>query len=171
MFDIGFSELCLIALVALLVLGPERLPKAARFAGLWVRRARAQWYSVKSELENELADDELRRNLREVRSEFDQARDSLAQGGVALERELQQTQAAFQESLGGSVPLAAPAEGHEGVPPAALNEPAFNEAAFNDTAFDERALNDPASDEPASETPASGEPVSTDSRAERQHDA
>ena len=46
MFDVGFSELLLIAVVALLVLGPERLPKAARFAGLWVRRARAQWNSV-----------------------------------------------------------------------------------------------------------------------------
>ena len=43
MFDIGFGELLLIAVVALVVLGPERLPKAARFAGLWVRRARAQW--------------------------------------------------------------------------------------------------------------------------------
>ena len=41
MFDIGFSELLVIAVVALLVLGPERLPKAARFAGLWVRKARA----------------------------------------------------------------------------------------------------------------------------------
>ena len=49
MFDIGFSELLLIAVVALVVLGPERLPKAARFAGLWVRRARAQWYSVRGQ--------------------------------------------------------------------------------------------------------------------------
>jgi sec-independent protein translocase protein TatB len=63
MFDIGFSELLVIAVVALVVLGPERLPKAARFAGLWVRRARAQWYSVKSELERELASDELKRSL------------------------------------------------------------------------------------------------------------
>ncbi len=67
MFDIGFSELFLIAIVALVVLGPERLPKAARFAGLWVRRARAQWYSVKSELERELAAEELQRTLRETR--------------------------------------------------------------------------------------------------------
>jgi sec-independent protein translocase protein TatB len=67
MFDIGFSELFLIAIVALVVLGPERLPKAARFAGLWVRRARAQWYSVKSELERELASEELQRTLRDTR--------------------------------------------------------------------------------------------------------
>lgn len=68
MFDLGFSELLLVALVALVVLGPERLPKAARFAGLWVRRARAQWYSVKSELERELAADELKRNLDDART-------------------------------------------------------------------------------------------------------
>ena len=63
MFDIGFSELLVIAVVALLVLGPERLPKAARFAGLWVRKARAQWYSVKSEFEREMAADELKRSV------------------------------------------------------------------------------------------------------------
>lgn len=77
MFDIGFSELVVIALVALVVLGPERLPRAARFAGLWVRRARAHWYSVKSELEQELAADELRRSLRETQ-------DALRDAGEAL---------------------------------------------------------------------------------------
>jgi sec-independent protein translocase protein TatB len=70
MFNIGFSEILLIAVVALLVLGPERLPRAARFAGLWLRRARAQWNSVKAELENELADDELLRNIRKAHSEL-----------------------------------------------------------------------------------------------------
>lgn len=63
MFDFSFGEMLLVGLVALVVLGPERLPKAARFIGLWVRRARAQWYSVKSELERELASEELRRSL------------------------------------------------------------------------------------------------------------
>ncbi len=70
MFDVGFSELLMTALVALVVLGPERLPKAARFAGLWVRRARAQWFSVKAELERELAAEELKRNLREPFAEL-----------------------------------------------------------------------------------------------------
>ena len=63
MFDVGFFELLVIGVVALVVLGPERLPKAARFAGLWVRKARAQWYSVKSEFERELAADEMRRSI------------------------------------------------------------------------------------------------------------
>lgn len=68
MFDFGFSELLLIAVVALVVLGPERLPKAARFVGLWVRRARAQWYSVKNELERELAAEELKRDLHDAQA-------------------------------------------------------------------------------------------------------
>ena len=44
MFDVGFSELLVIAVVALVVLGPERLPRAARMAGLGVRRARGHWH-------------------------------------------------------------------------------------------------------------------------------
>ena len=86
MFDIGFSELFLVAVVALIVLGPERLPRAARFAGLWVRRAKAQWYSVKSELETELADEELRRSLRATEAELRAARAQLHEGGQALQR-------------------------------------------------------------------------------------
>lgn len=93
MFDVGFSELFVIAIVALLVLGPERLPKAARFAGLWVRRARAQWYSVKSELENELADDELKRDLLQTRDqlqgEMRQLRDGLQHGAQAVRGEFE----------------------------------------------------------------------------------
>ena len=64
MFDFSFGELLLLAVIALLVLGLERLPRAARLAGLWIRKARTQWNAVKAELENEIADEELRRNLR-----------------------------------------------------------------------------------------------------------
>ena len=118
MFDIGFSELFVIALVALIVLGPERLPKAARFAGLWVRRARAQWYSVKSELENELADEELRRSLRQARSDLEDARDSLAQGGAALQRDLEQARDEVESSVRVAAAPANPGEaGHAGVEP------------------------------------------------------
>lgn len=84
MFDIGFSELFVVAIVALLVLGPERLPRAARFTGLWVRRARAQWYSVKTELESELADDELKRSLARTRDEFRDISDDLRREGADI---------------------------------------------------------------------------------------
>ena len=90
MFDVGFSELLMIAVVALIVLGPERLPKAARFAGLWVRRARAQWNSVKGEFEREMADDELRRTLRETQQSLRDAQASIRDAGSDLEREFAQ---------------------------------------------------------------------------------
>ena len=99
MFDVGFGEILLIAVVALLVLGPERLPKAARFAGLWVRRARAQWYSVKAELENELADEELKRSLKQAQADLMEARASLAQGGMALQRQIEDAQAEVHNAL------------------------------------------------------------------------
>ncbi len=54
MFDIGFWELCLITVVALLVFGPEKLPGAARSAGLWVGRARRLVATVKQEVDREL---------------------------------------------------------------------------------------------------------------------
>jgi len=63
MFDVGFSELLIIAVVALLVLGPERLPRAARMAGAFVRRARAQWESVRAELERELEVERVKADL------------------------------------------------------------------------------------------------------------
>lgn len=90
MFDIGFSEILLIAVVALLVLGPERLPKAARFTGLWVRRARSQWDSVKTEFEREMAAEDLKRSIDNARA---QAREIAGQLG-SVEQELNAAPAA-----------------------------------------------------------------------------
>lgn len=89
MFDLGFTELLLVAVVALIVLGPERLPKAARFAGLWVRRARTQWNSVKSELERELAAEELKRNVQETRDAMQDLGDSLRASSDEARREFE----------------------------------------------------------------------------------
>ena len=85
MFDFGFGELLLIAVVALVVLGPERLPKVARLAGLWARKARAQWNAVKAELENELADEELRRSLRETSDAWREGSEALRKGAQQIQ--------------------------------------------------------------------------------------
>ena len=85
MFDIGFTELLLIAVVALVVLGPESLPKAARFAGLWVRRARAQWFSVKSELERELAAEELKRSLHDAKQAAARLEETMRETGAEVQ--------------------------------------------------------------------------------------
>ena len=63
MFDVGFSELLLVGLVALLVLGPERLPVAARMAGLWIGRLKRSFNTLKTEVEREIGADEIRRQL------------------------------------------------------------------------------------------------------------
>ncbi len=63
MFDIGFWELSVIAVVALLVVGPERLPKLARTAGLWVGRARRFVAGVKADIDREIAAEELKKTL------------------------------------------------------------------------------------------------------------
>lgn len=60
MFDIGFWELCLIGVIALLVFGPEKLPSAARTAGFWVGRARRMITSVKQDIDRELYLQEMR---------------------------------------------------------------------------------------------------------------
>ncbi|MFI8647060.1 Sec-independent protein translocase protein TatB [Pseudomonas iridis] len=63
MFGISFSELLLVGLIALLVLGPERLPGAARTAGLWVGRLKRSFNAIKQEVEREIGADEIRRQL------------------------------------------------------------------------------------------------------------
>ncbi|WP_095077996.1 Sec-independent protein translocase protein TatB [Pseudomonas sp. Irchel s3h17] len=63
MFGISFTELLLVGLVALLVLGPERLPGAARTAGLWVGRLKRSFNAIKQEVEREIGADEIRRQL------------------------------------------------------------------------------------------------------------
>ena len=63
MFDIGFPELLIVSVVALLVLGPERLPEALRRLGLWISRLRRSFMNVKAEIEREIGADDLRREI------------------------------------------------------------------------------------------------------------
>ncbi|MFW5825116.1 MAG: Sec-independent protein translocase protein TatB, partial [Marinobacter sp.] len=66
MFDIGFLELVICAIIALLVLGPERLPVAARTAGRWVGSARRMVRQFTNELDRQLKADELRKELKKA---------------------------------------------------------------------------------------------------------
>lgn len=63
MFDIGFLEISVILILALLVLGPERLPKAARSVGYWFGKARRYVEGMKSQVEAEFDGAELKRAL------------------------------------------------------------------------------------------------------------
>lgn len=71
MFDVSFPEMVIVFVVALLVLGPERLPRVARTAGQWVGRARSMFTRLRSELEREANFQELQDAQRELRQALD----------------------------------------------------------------------------------------------------
>lgn len=99
MFDIGFTELLLVGLVALVVLGPERLPGAVRTAGLWVGRLKRSFSNIKAEVEREIGADEIRRQLHNERI-------------LDLEREMKQSimpPASTTSSPAASTPATTPA--------------------------------------------------------------
>jgi sec-independent protein translocase protein TatB len=87
MFDIGFSELIMIGLVSLLVIGPERLPKVARIAGFWIGKSRNMLASVKAEIKQELQAEELRQIFEEQAGlhEFHAALDETAEAVKKLQ--------------------------------------------------------------------------------------
>ncbi|MFK0571179.1 Sec-independent protein translocase protein TatB [Endozoicomonas sp.] len=77
MLDIGFTELLLVAVIALVVLGPERLPQAIRTTAYWMGKIRRSFQSVKEELEKELDVDGIKQQLHNdaVMKELNKTRD------------------------------------------------------------------------------------------------
>lgn len=79
MFDIGFWELFLILILALLVVGPERLPKAARTAGHWFGKARRYVEGVKEEVASEFDVNELKRMLHNQEVQINELQSQLSE--------------------------------------------------------------------------------------------
>ncbi len=92
MFDIGFAELLIIAVVGLIVLGPEKLPVAARTVGLWVGKAKRTISGIQSDINEELRLEEMKRQVVMKQDELD--------------RELDEMREPFSEALGSNSPLA-----------------------------------------------------------------
>lgn len=89
MFDIGIAELAIIGLLALIVLGPKRLPEVARTAGLWVGRVRRFVASVKEDFDQELRTEELT-ELRKLQHEISETRQLIQQSSSQAFESLQQ---------------------------------------------------------------------------------
>lgn len=83
MFDFSLGKLILLALIALLVLGPDKLPGAARTVGALIRRLRGGWDNVRAEVERELEIEEIRRAARQAAAE---AEATQAQASETLRR-------------------------------------------------------------------------------------
>ena len=70
MFDVGFAEVFLLALIGLIVLGPEKLPGIARTAGGMIRKARSSWYSLRRSIEAELAEADISESVQKATREL-----------------------------------------------------------------------------------------------------
>lgn len=92
MFDVGLSEILLFAIVALVVLGPEKLPHAVRIAGAWVGRIRRSLSDIQSDIERQVSVQEMKDRLRK----------QAEQAGVSdVDGYLREAFAGLDESAGG----------------------------------------------------------------------
>jgi sec-independent protein translocase protein TatB len=121
MFDIGFSELLVIAVIALLVIGPERLPKVARTAGHLFGRLQRYVNDVKADIQREIELDELKK----LRSQFEDAARSVEQSVNEVGQELRSASDDLNRSIAGDAPAPAspPAEKPGALPEGAPQAP------------------------------------------------
>jgi sec-independent protein translocase protein TatB len=117
MFDVGFSELVVIGIVALVVIGPERLPKVARTAGILFGRMQRYVAQVKADIGREIE----MSDLKEAKQEFESAartfKAEVEAKGAEVEREIREAQSQIERDLATKSEAAA-AEG-----PAAIAAP------------------------------------------------
>ncbi len=99
MFDIGFWEIALISLIALMILGPERLPRVARSLGIWVRKARRMLAEVKRDIDRELDATDLKK-IQEIKDEVkDTVQDSKKMfQEAAVMQDLDEAKSALEET-------------------------------------------------------------------------
>jgi len=112
MFDIGFTELMVIAVVALVVIGPERLPKVARTVGHLFGRMQRYVNDVKADINREMALDDLRKLQASMQEGAQSLEQSVNKELRAAEQEIQQVAADAQanpDAAPGAPPAAAPA--------------------------------------------------------------
>lgn len=99
MFDIGFSELIVIGVVALIVIGPERLPKVARTAGHLYGRMQRYVSSVKSDISQEIELDELRRAGQQFRQSVESTMTDVQQQATVVDDYLRDEATSISQSM------------------------------------------------------------------------
>lgn len=112
MFDIGFFEIVCIFIVTLLVVGPERLPRVARTAGLWLGKLRGFVSSVKADIDREIASDELRKTLERQAAvpELEELIDEVTGKPLTAGERNADSAPAMQEAAGRPTTISEPAE-------------------------------------------------------------
>lgn len=116
MFDAGFTELLLIMVIALLVVGPERLPGLARKVGTWIGKARSYFNSVRSDIEREIRADELKSMLNQQQEEIQRLKTMVEDTGSELEADLKKDLDEAEPRAGTGDALVDSTEGHKAHP-------------------------------------------------------
>lgn len=129
MFDIGFSELMVIAVVALIVIGPERLPKVARTVGLLFGRMQRYVNDVKADISREMALDDLRKLQANIQETADSLEQSMKQEVGAVESGINQIASDAQAAV---APAASATETAEALAAAENMAPAGPAAAADE---------------------------------------
>ncbi len=154
MFDISFTELMFIGVVALVVIGPEKLPKVARTVGHLVGRAQRYVSDVKGDIQREVELDELRKMKDEMESAAHSMKSSFHQTEAELKKELDSSTEALSE-----LEHELKADYEPTVkPPAATDERSTDEAAV-ETANETAALPAAKSESGLDNVPSSGAAV------------
>ncbi len=109
MFDFGFSELIVVAVVMLIVVGPERLPKVARTAGHLLGRLQRYVSDVKSDIQREMQLEDLKKLQQQVEEQARELESSMRGQVAAVESDLNNTVAEVK-AVSGEVPAPAPAQ-------------------------------------------------------------
>ena len=121
MFDVGFSELILLGIVALVVLGPEKLPHAARMAGAWLGRIRRTVIDIQAEIEKEVSAAELKQRMNDEIARLKAATNPIEEEIKAVENTIHQQMTDASQTVD-----AAPAYMAQQTPPINNNEPQEN---------------------------------------------
>ncbi len=105
MFDISFGEIALVGIVALLVVGPKKLPELARTAGKWIGKTRRMIESVKADIDREFKTDELRKLLTEQQAEVQQLRQIVEDSRTAIEQDIERSTADPEAAKQAALPI------------------------------------------------------------------
>jgi len=103
MFEISFAEMMVVAVVALIVIGPEKLPKVARTLGHLLGRAQRYVNGVKNDIARDMNMEELHRLQHQIKQEFDQTQAALNQTTISVEEQVQQINQAVANTIEAAV--------------------------------------------------------------------
>jgi sec-independent protein translocase protein TatB len=134
MIEISLGKMVLLALIALIVLGPEKLPGAARTAGALLRRVRGGWENVRAEVERELEIEEIRRAARDAATRAEALQQDMKQAAGQVREPMAEAVTMTRIEPAAPKPDVAPAESAMAVQPELpLDAPAASSASLSST--------------------------------------